>query len=101
MCRTGVPSMLVGMSEAARTRRNVLVAAAGVALFVGTVAVIVVWDPIGSLVRAVDLPEWVTLPDLPDVPRWLLWALGKVKFVVIAVVVLVVAIRELRRGRGA
>jgi hypothetical protein len=62
---------------------------------------IVVWDPIGSLVRAVDLPEWVSLPDLPDVPRWLLWALGKVKFAVIAVVVLVVALRALRRGRGA
>jgi hypothetical protein len=76
-------------------------AAAGVALFLGAVAAIVVWDPIGSIVRAVDLPEWGSLSDLPDVPRWLLWALGKVKFVVIAVVVVVVAIRELRRGRGA
>jgi hypothetical protein len=76
-------------------------AAAGVALFLGAVAAIVVWGPIGSLIRAVDLPEWVSLSDLPDVPRWLLWALGKVKFVVIAGVVLVVAVRELRRGRGA
>ena len=71
------------------------------ALFLGAVAAIVVWDPIGSLVRAVDLPELAWLSDLPDVPRRLLWALGKVKFVVIAVVVVVVAIRELRRGRGA
>jgi hypothetical protein len=67
----------------------------------GAVAAIVVWDPVGSLVRAIDLPGWVSLSDLPDVPRWLPWALGKVKFVVIAVVVLVVAVRELRRGRGA
>jgi hypothetical protein len=89
------------MTQAAKPRRSLLVAAAGVALFLGAVAAIVVWDPIGSLVRAVDLPELAWLSDLPDVPRWLLWALGKVKFVVIAVVVVVVAIRELRRGRGA
>jgi hypothetical protein len=89
------------VTETAKPRRSLLVAAAGVALFLGAVVAIVVWDPIGSLVRGVDLPEWLSLPDLPDVPRWLLWALGKVKFVVIAVVVLVVAGRELRRGRGA
>jgi hypothetical protein len=89
------------MAEAAKPRRSLLVAAAAVALFLGAVGAIGVWDPIGSLVRAVDLPEWVSPSDLPDVPRWLLWALGKVKFVVIAVVVLVVAGRELRRGRGA
>jgi hypothetical protein len=90
-----------GVTETAKPRRSVLVAAAGVALFLGAVVAIVVWDPIGSLVRGVDLPGWLSMPDLPDVPRWLLWALGKVKFVVIAVVVLVVAVRELRRGRGA
>ena len=89
------------MTEAAKPHRSVLVAAAGVGLFLGAVVAIVVWDPIGSLVRAVDLPEWVSLSGLPDVPRWLVWALGQVKFVVIAVVVLVVAVRELRRGRGA
>ena len=89
------------MTETAKPCRSLLVAAAGVALFLGAVAAIVVWDPIVSLVRAVDLPEWGSLSDLPDVPRWLLWALGKVKFVVIAVVVLVVAVRELRSRRGA
>jgi len=96
----GLPVDPRGVTETAKPRRSLLVAAAGVALFLGAVAAIVVWDPIGSLVRAVDLPEWVSLSDLPDVPRWLLWALGKVKFVVIAAVVLVVAVRELRR-RGA
>jgi hypothetical protein len=89
------------MTEAAKPRRSLLVAAAGVALFLGAVAAIVIWYPIGSLVRAVYLPEWGSLSDLPDVPRWLLLALGKVKLVVIAVVVLVVAVRELRRRRGA
>jgi hypothetical protein len=89
------------MTEAAKPRRSPLVAAAGVALVLGAVVAIVVWDPVGSLVRAVDPPEWGTLSDLPDVPRWLLWGLGKVKFVVIAVAVLVVAVRELRRRRGA
>jgi hypothetical protein len=88
------------VTEDAQPRRS-LVAAAGVALFLGAVAAIVAWDPIGSLVRAVDLPGWVSLSGLPDVPRWLLWVLGKVKFLVIAVVVLVVAVRELRRRRGA
>jgi hypothetical protein len=89
------------MIEAAKPRRGLLMAVAGAALLLGAVAAIVVWDPIGSLVRAVDLPEWVSLSDLPDVPRWMLWALGKIKFLVIAVVVLVVAVRELRRRRGA
>jgi hypothetical protein len=72
--------------------RFLLAAIVGVVLVLGAVAAIVVWDPVGDLVRAVDLP---------DVPRWLLWALGKVKFVVIAAFVLAVAVRELRRRRGA
>jgi hypothetical protein len=97
----GLPVDPRGVTEAAKPRRSLLVAAAGVALFLGGVAAIVVRDPIGSLVRAVDLPGWVSLSGLPDVPRWLLWVLGKVKFLVIAVVVLVVAVRELRRRRGA
>jgi hypothetical protein len=101
MCRAGFPAILVRMSEAGKPGRSLFIAAAGAALFLGTVVAIVVWDPIGSLVRAVDLPEWVSLSDLPDVPRWLLWALGKVKFVVIAAVVLVVSVRQLRRRRGA
>ena len=89
------------MTEAAKPRHSLLVAAAVAAVFLGAVAAIVVWDPVGSLVRAIDLPGWVSLSGLPDVPRWLLWALGKVKFVVIAGVVLVVAVRELRSRRGA
>jgi hypothetical protein len=89
------------VTEAAKPRRRLLVATAGVALILGAVAAIVVWDPVGSLVRPIDLPEWVLLSDLPDVPRWLLWALGKVKFVVIAVVVVGVGVRELRRRRWA
>jgi hypothetical protein len=97
----GLPVDPRGVTEAAKPRRSLPWAAAGAALFLGAVVAVVVWDPIGSLVRAVDLPEWVSLSDLPDVPRWLLWALGKVKFVVIAVVVLVVAVREWRRRRGA
>jgi hypothetical protein len=97
----GFPVDARGVTDTAKRHRSLIVAAAGVALFLGAVAAIVVWDPIGSLVRAIDLPEWVSLSDLPDVPRWLLWALGKVKFVVIALVVLVVALRELRRRHGA
>jgi hypothetical protein len=96
----GLPVDARGVTETA-PRRSLLVAAAGLALFLGAVVAIVVWDPIGSLVRAIDLPEWASLPDLPDVPRWLLWALGKVKLVVVAVVVLVVAVRELGKRRGA
>jgi hypothetical protein len=89
------------VTEAAKPRLSLLWAAAGAALLLGALVAIVVWDPIGSLVRAIDLPEWGSLSDLPDVPRWLLWALGKVKVVLIALVVLAVAIRELRRRRGA
>jgi hypothetical protein len=97
----GLPVDAQGVSEAAKPRRTLLVAAVGAALVLAAIVAIVVWDPIGSVVRAVDLPEWGSLSDLPDVPRWLLWALGKIKFVVIGVVVLVVAVRELRRRRGA
>jgi TRAP-type mannitol/chloroaromatic compound transport system permease small subunit len=76
-------------------------AVAAATFFLGAVAVVVVWDPVGSVVRAIDLPEAVSISDLPDLPRWLFWALGKVKFVLIALVVLVALIRELRRRRGA
>jgi TRAP-type mannitol/chloroaromatic compound transport system permease small subunit len=86
------------MTHAATSRRSLLIAVAGAILLLGAVAAIVVWDPVGSLVRELDLPS---VSDLPDLPRWLLWALGKVKFAVIAVVALVVVVRELRRTRGA
>ena len=76
-------------------------AAAGSILLLGAVAAVIVWDPIGSLVGGLDLPEAVSLSDLPEVPRWLIWALGKVKFVVIALVVLVAVVRELRKRRAA
>jgi hypothetical protein len=89
------------MTEAAVTRRRVAVATAAGVLLAGAVVAVVVWDPVGSLVRALDLPEWASLSSVPDVPRWLLWALGKVKFVLIALVVLAAAVRELRRRRGA
>jgi hypothetical protein len=83
-----------------RARRFLVVAAGGVVLL-GAVAAIAVWDPIGALVHAADLPGWVSLSALPDVPGWLLWALGKVKFVLIAAFGLAIAVRELRRRRGA
>jgi hypothetical protein len=89
------------MSEAAESDRRIATWVAGLVLLLGGVAAIVVWDPVGGLVRGIDLPEWVSLSALPDLPRWLGWALGKVKFVVIAVVTLVIVVRELRRSRGA
>jgi hypothetical protein len=101
MRRAGVPPILVGMTHAAAPHRKTLIAVAAAILLMGAVAAIVVWDPVGSLVRGVDLPDWASVSALPDLPRWLLWALGKVKFAVIAVVALVVIVRELRRARGA
>ena len=89
------------MSGAAESSRRIATLVAGLVLLLGGVAAIVVWDPVGGLVRGIDRPEWVSLSALPDLPRWLLWALGKVKFVVIAVVTLVIVVRELRRSRGA
>jgi hypothetical protein len=85
----------LGMSEAADSRRRIAAVVAWTALLLAGLVAVIVWDPVGSVVRAVGLP------DLPDVPRWLLWALGKVKFVVVAVVALVVVLRELRRPGGA
>ena len=98
MWGAGLPPILVGMTHAATSRRSHLVAVAGAIVLLGAVAAIVLWDPVGSLVRELDLPA---VSDLPDLPRWLLWALGKVKFAVIAVIALVVVVRELRRTRGA
>ena len=98
MCRAGFAPILARMTEAAPPRRRFLIAVAGAILLLAAVATIVVWDPVGSLVRELDLPA---LSDLPDLPRWLLWALGKVKFFVIVAVALVIVVRELRRARGA
>jgi hypothetical protein len=90
------------MTSAADSRARLFLAVvAGGVLILAAAAAIVAWDPIGDLVRAVELPGWVSLSALPDVPGWLLWALGKVKFVVIAAFGLAVAVRELRRERGA
>jgi hypothetical protein len=89
------------MNEAAGSRRRTVVVVACAALLLTAAVAIVVWDPIGSLVRAVELPEGISPSDLPDVPGWLLWALGKVKLVVIAALLLVVAVRELRKRRAA
>jgi hypothetical protein len=75
-----------------------ILAGVTVIVIVAVVAAVVVFDPVGSVVRGLDLPA---VSDLPDLPRWLWWALGKVKFVVIGVVALVVVVRELRRSRGA
>jgi hypothetical protein len=88
------------MGEAAGSGRRIAAVVAGAALLLGGLVAVVVWDPVGSVVRAVDLPDWASQAALPDVPRWLFWALGKVKFVVIAVV-LVGVVRALRRSRGA
>jgi hypothetical protein len=96
-----LPVDALGVTEAAEPRRRVLVTVAGAILLLGAVLAVVVWDPVGGLVRAVDLSELVWLSDTPDVPRWLLWALGKLKFVVVAVAVLVVVVREQRRRRAA
>jgi hypothetical protein len=85
------------MREAGASRRTLVVAAGGAVALLAVVAAVVVWDPVGSLVRAVDLP----LSDVADVPRWFWWALGKVKFVLLAFVALFVVVRELRRTRGA
>jgi hypothetical protein len=89
------------MTEAAGSRRRLLTALAGFLVVLGAVAVVVIWDPVGSLVRSVDLPEGISRSDVPDVPRWLLWALGKVKFALIGLVLLVAVVRELRRTREA
>jgi hypothetical protein len=98
MWRAGFPPILVGMTHAARSRRGLLIAGAGAIMLVGAVAAILVWDPVGSLVRELGLPA---LSDLPDLPRWLWWALGKVKFALIALIVLVAVVRDVRRTRGA
>jgi TRAP-type mannitol/chloroaromatic compound transport system permease small subunit len=89
------------MTDAATPRRTVFVTLAGAILVLGAIVAIVVWDPVGSLVRGIDLPEWVSMSALPDLPGWLLWALGKVKFALIALVVLVAVARDVRRKRGA
>jgi hypothetical protein len=54
----------------------------------------VIWDPILSLARSLDLPASISVPDIPDLPKWLMFLLGKGKYILIAVIVAMAARRR-------
>jgi hypothetical protein len=64
------------------------------ALVVAAVAAVVIWDPLVSLARSLDLPESISVPDVPDLPKWLTFLLGKGKYILIAVIVATAARRR-------
>jgi hypothetical protein len=81
--------MLAGVSDRHLRRREALLKLAATALVLSAVAAVVIWDPLASLARGLEVPS-----DLPDVPKWLLFLLGKAKYILLAVIVLLVAARR-------
>ena len=41
-------------------------------LVIAGIVVVIVFDPLGNLVRAIDLGR-ISLPDMPDMPGWIQW----------------------------
>ncbi len=64
------------------------------ALVVAAVAAVVIWDPILGLVRSLDLPRSIPLPDVPEIPWWLKFVIAKGKYILIAIIVTLVAARN-------
>ena len=67
-------------------------------LVIAAIAVVIVFDPFGSLVGRVDL-SWVSLPDLPETPGWLRFLIGPGKLIVLGVIVVLVWAGESERRR--
>ena len=59
------------MNDAAATdRRKRTAQAATPILVIAAIVVVIVWDPLGSLVGMIDL-SWLSLPDMPGWLRWI------------------------------
>jgi hypothetical protein len=79
--------------------REVALKLAVAAFVLAAVAAVVIWDPILSLARSLDLPGSISVPDVPDLPKWLTFLLGKAKYILIAVIVAMAARRRPRTRR--
>lgn len=79
--------------------------AAGLILALAVVVVVLVWDPVGvhvlGPISRIDLPAWMSLPDLPDLPRGLDFLLSWGKFVILAVLVVLASMAGVERRRGS
>jgi hypothetical protein len=94
--------MLAGMADGPLPRPEVALKLAVAAIVVAAVAAVVIWDPILSLARSLDLPGSISVPDVPDLPKWLIFLLGKGKYILIAVIVAMVARqRQLSKGESS
>jgi hypothetical protein len=100
MRRARLPVMLPRMADAPAHRRDLAVKLALAAVALTAVAAVVIWDPILSLARSLDLPGSISLPDVPDLPNWLMLLLGKGKYILLAVIVAMVARGHARRERS-
>jgi hypothetical protein len=86
--------MLAGMADDPLSRNEVAQKVAVAAIVLAAVAAVVIWDPILSLARSLDLPSSISVPDIPDLPKWLMFLLGKGKYILIAVIVAMAARRR-------
>jgi hypothetical protein len=93
--------MLGRMADRPPHRRDLAVKLALSAGVLAAVAAVLIWDPILSLVRGLDLPGTISLPDGPDLPSWLMFLLGKGKYILIAVIVTIAARRHAERQAGS
>ena len=93
--------MLADMADGPLPRHEVALKLAVATVVLAAVAAVVIWDPILSLARSLDLPGSISVPDVPDLPNWLIFLLGKGKYVLIAVIVAMAARRRPLSKRGS
>jgi hypothetical protein len=75
------------MADSPLPRRALALKLGVAAIVLAAVAAVVIWDPILSLARSLDLPGSISVPNVPDLPKWLTFPLGKGKYILLAVIV--------------
>jgi hypothetical protein len=94
MRKAGLEPDASDMADGPVPDREVALKLAVAALVAAVVAAVVIWDPIVSLARSLDLPGSISVPDVPGLPKWLTFLLGKGKYILLAVIVAMAARRR-------
>ena len=68
--------MLADMADGPLPRHEVALKLGVATVVLAAVATVVIWDPILSLARSLDMPASISVPDLPELLKWLMFFYG-------------------------